>query len=142
MTYKPEINFPWAKEDVICSLVKVKESQPVLWSVAYLVKDSLDASISSDVPNLENFVSTKTDQVVSVLVNCQVLHRSVMTIEIRQSSKSERVPHDNVTLLSTTSHESVLWGVDEGIHSLLMQIEGLVLLIWQVLYVVNMDEAI
>ena len=142
MTYKPEINFSWAKEDVICSLVKVKESQPVLWSVAYLVKDSLDASVSSDVPNLEDFVSTETDQVVSVLIDCQVLHRSIVTIEVRQSSKSKRIPHDNVTLLSATCYESVLWGVDEGVHSLLMQIEGLVLLVWQVLYVVNMYETI
>ena len=64
----------------------MEECQPVLWSVANLVKDSLDASIGSDVPNLENLISTQTNQVMSVLINSQILYGSIVTVEIGQGT--------------------------------------------------------
>ena len=65
-----------------------------------------------------------------------------MPIEVGKGSECERVPHNDVAFFSAAGNEPMLGRVDEGVHSLLMQVEGLILLIRKILYVVNMDEAI
>jgi hypothetical protein len=47
-----------------------------------------------------------------------------------------------VSLLATASDESVFARVNEGVHSLLMEIEGFILLVDKVLDVMDMDEAV
>jgi len=47
-----------------------------------------------------------------------------------------------VSLLATASDESVFTRIDEGVHSLLMEIEGFILLVDKVLDIMDMDEAV
>lgn len=79
---------------------------------------------------------------VSVFVDGKVLNWSVVPVQIRECTQSKRVPHDDVPFLSTTSNESVLRGVNERVHSFLMQVEGLVLFVRKILYVVDVYEPI
>jgi hypothetical protein len=47
-----------------------------------------------------------------------------------------------VSLLAAASDESVFARVNEGVHSLLMEIKGFILLVDKVLDVMDMDEAV
>lgn len=120
----------------------MQEGKPVLRSVADLVKYGLDASISPNIPNLDDLVRPQTDQVVPVLVYGQILHTRVVTVEVGERPQCEGIPHNDVALLAATGHEAVLRRVDKGVDSLLMEVEGLVLLVGEVLDIVDVDEAI
>lgn len=65
-----------------------------------------------------------------------------MAIEMREGSKCERVPHDDVALLSTAGDESVLARVDERIYTFLVKVECLVVLVTKILNIVDVNEAI
>lgn len=68
MDYKPEVDLPRAGEDVIRGAVKVDRGQSILWPVADLVEDGLDAGVGPDVPDLHHLIRAETDQVISVFV--------------------------------------------------------------------------
>ena len=61
---------------------------------------------------------------------------------MRESSKCEGVPHDDVALLSTTGNESVLARVDERINTFLVKVECLVVLVAKILNIMDVNEAI
>ena len=63
-----------------------------------------------------------------------------MAIEIGQDSKCERVPHENVPFFAATSDESALLWIDEGVDWLLMDIEGLLVLVFEIFDVVDMNK--
>jgi len=65
-----------------------------------------------------------------------------MSIQEGQLTKCEWIPHNDVTLLSTRSHKSVLWGVDEWVDTLLMQVKSFVRSIIKSFNIMNMDEAV
>jgi hypothetical protein len=47
-----------------------------------------------------------------------------------------------VSLFATTSDESVFARINEGVHTLLMEIEGFILLVNKILNIMDMDEAV
>lgn len=107
-SYKPEVDLSGASQNVVGSPIEVDRGEAILRAVAKLVEDSLDACVGPDVPNLDDLIGSQTDQVESIFVESQVLDRSIVPIEVRESSKCERVPHDDVSLFSATGNEPVL----------------------------------
>jgi hypothetical protein len=79
---------------------------------------------------------------ISVLVEGKVLNRSVMTIEMREGSKCEWIPHDDVALLSTAGDEPVLARIYERIYTFLVKVECLVVLVAKILNIMDVNEAI
>ena len=65
-----------------------------------------------------------------------------MAIEIGKGSKSERVPHNDVSLFTTTSNKSVLTRINKGIYSFLMKIKGFVLLINEIFDIMDVNKSI
>jgi len=105
---EPEIKFPTAEHDIIGPLVKNHGSEPVFGPVTNLVKNRLNASVCSAVPNFNNFVSSQRDQMIFVFIKRQVLNRSVMAIQVAEDSDGEGIPHEDVSLLAATGHKPVL----------------------------------
>lgn len=141
-TYEPEVDLSGAGEYVVGGAVEEYGGESVFGPVANLVEDGLYAGVGPDVPDLDDLVGAETDQVVPVLVEREVLHGRVVAVEVGEGAQGERVPHDDVALLAARSDETVLARVHEGVHALLMQVEGLVLLVDEVLDVVDVDEAV
>ena len=79
---------------------------------------------------------------IPLLIDVEVAHGSVMTIEVGQLLQSVRFPENNVALLSATGHLLVLDGVDEAVDALLMQVERLFGPIVERFKLVHVDEAI
>jgi hypothetical protein len=79
---EPQVDFSGACEDIVGRTIKVYGSQSVFWAVANLIKYSLNACIGPDVPNLNDFISAQTDQMVPVFIQSEILHRCVMSIQI------------------------------------------------------------
>ena len=50
----------------------MNEGKSILWPIAYLIKDGLNACIGPYIPNLHNLVSAETDQMMSILIYGQV----------------------------------------------------------------------
>ena len=65
-----------------------------------------------------------------------------MTVKIGKGSQCEWIPHNDVTLLTTTCDESLLAGINKGINTLLMQVKRLIVSVVQILNVVDMNETI
>ena len=65
-----------------------------------------------------------------------------MAIEMREGSKSEGVPHDDVALLSAAGNEPVLTRVDKRIHTFLVKVKRLVVLVAKILNIMDVNEAI
>lgn len=139
---EPEVDLATSKNDVVRDLVEVQRRQDVLRPVAGLVDDGLNAHVRPNVPNFDNLVSAQGNQVVAVLVDCQVLDGSVMSIQVRERAQGEGVPHDNVSFLSTTRDETVLARVNERVDTLLMKVETFVLLVLEFFHLMNVDHAV
>jgi hypothetical protein len=58
-----------------------------------------------------------------------------------QNAKSKRIPHDDVTFLTTRSDEPVFVRVHERIDAFLVQVECFVL-VYEFVDVVNVDQAV
>ena len=65
-----------------------------------------------------------------------------MTIEMREGSKCEGVPHDDVALLSTARNEPVLARVYERIHTFLVKVECLIILVAKILNIMDVNKSI
>jgi len=65
-----------------------------------------------------------------------------VAIEVGEGTECEGVPHDDVALFSATCNEPMLRRVDEGIDTLLVEVERLVFFVRQVLDVMDVDEAV
>lgn len=76
---------------------------------------------------------------ISVLIQSEILHGCVVAIQVRESAKSEGVPHNNVSFLTATGNESVLGRVNEGVYTLLMKIEGLIILVIEVFNIMDVN---
>lgn len=69
------------------SLKCIKISKlPILRSIRYFVKQNLNLFVSSNVPNNNCFVCAKTNQMMSVIVYCQVMHY------VKNKIKTMRLP--------------------------------------------------
>lgn len=53
---EPQVDFARARQDVVSCAIEKNRGQTIFWSITDLVKNSLDASISTDVPNLDYFI--------------------------------------------------------------------------------------
>jgi len=56
--------------------------------------------------------------------------------------QGERIPEDDLTLLSAGGDDLMLRGVDEGIDTFLMQVEGTAFFVCKRSNVVNVDAAV
>ena len=72
------------------------------------------------VPDNDNLVSAKTDQVVSFLVDVEALDGGIVTVKVSQLLDCVRFPEDNVTLLTAGSYLLVLGRVNKAIDALLV----------------------
>ena len=104
---EPQVDFSRACKDIVGCTIKVYGSQSVFRAIANLIKDSLNACIGPDVPNLHNFISTQTDQMVPIFIQSKILHGCVMSVQIGESTQCEGVPHNNVSFFTATRDEPV-----------------------------------
>ena len=72
--YLPDIDFPGAKKNSIDLGVVNHASQSILRTVAEFIDQSLNTSVCANIPNLHHFVSSKTDEMVAIFVDAQLLH--------------------------------------------------------------------
>ena len=79
---------------------------------------------------------------ISFFVDSQVLNAGIVSIEINENVKSKRIPHENVSFLTTTCDKSTLLRVDERIDWLLVNVESLIIFVIQVFDIMNMDETV
>ena len=79
---------------------------------------------------------------ISVLVEGKILDRGVMAIKMREGSKCEGIPHDDVALLSTACDEPMFARVYEGIYTFLVKVECLVVLVAEILNIMDVNKAI
>ena len=105
---EPEIKLTRAQEDVVGVLIKDKRSETILWTVTDFVKNSLNADVGSDIPNSYYFVCAEGDQVISIFIKSQILDTCGMAIKVTESVTSKWIPHDDVSLFTTTCHKSML----------------------------------
>ena len=138
----PKVDFATAKNNIIRPLVEVKRSQHVIRPVAHLVSDSLDAKIVMQMPDLNHFIGAQGNQVVPFIVHGQVLDGGGVPRQVSLSHEGERVPQNNLTLLSTRGDDLVLGRIHESIHTFLMQVEGSPFFVGERADVMNMDAAI
>ena len=65
-----------------------------------------------------------------------------MSIQVAQHTDSERIPHQNVSLFSTTGNKPMLGRVDEGVDTLLVEVECLTVFVLELFDVVNVDHTV
>jgi len=65
-----------------------------------------------------------------------------VSVKVSQLLKCVRLPKNDMALLSATGDLFVLYGVDETVDSLLMQVESFLLLIVQCVQLMHVDESI
>ena len=138
----PELDRDRADHNVVSDWIILKGTQDVFRPVGHSINDGLNAFVALGIPNLDDLVSSKTDQVVPVFIDIQVTHRRVMPIQIGQLLESVGLPEDDMTLFTTTSDLLVLDRVDETVDTLLMKIESSFLLIVKRFKLMHVDEAI
>jgi len=120
----------------------LKCTQDVFRPVGHSINDGLNAFVALGIPNLDDLVGSKTDQMVPIFIDIQVTHRRVMPIQIGQLLESVGLPEDDMTLFTTTSNLFVLDRVDETVDTLLMQIESSFLLVVKRFELMHVDESI
>ena len=98
---EPGVDLSGAKQDAVCILIEKKRCQSVFWTIANFIEDGLLACIVSDIPDLDNLVSSKRNQMEPLLVECKVLHTSIMPIQVSKNTKCKWIPHKNMSLLTT-----------------------------------------
>ena len=65
-----------------------------------------------------------------------------MSIKIVEDTKREWIPEQDMSFLSTTRNQPMHRAVNKTIYTLLMNIEGFIIFVLQVLNIVNMDHTI
>lgn len=138
----PKVDLSWTNDDAFAHFIKEKTIKFIIRSVLLPVDDCLNQQIRFSVPNLDHFVSSQTYQMGSLLVNCKVLHRCVMTFQILQCFQCKWIPHYNVAFLATTSNEPMFIRVNKSIDTFLMQVECFVLFVRKILDTMDMDKTI
>jgi hypothetical protein len=101
----PHVELARAEQDGIRDLVKEDCPKMFFRAIYQLIKDRLNTSISSDIPDSHTIIHTKRDQMILRIIQCQTQNRCIMPIQFRICSKGERIPHNNMPLLSTTRNE-------------------------------------
>ena len=138
----PELDHDRTHNDVVGDWIVVQSRQDIFRPVGLPVDDVLDALIALGVPDLNDFVRAKTDQMVPLLVDVQVAHRSVVSVQVGELLQRVGLPEDNVALFTAAGDLLVLLGVDEAVDTLLMQVERALLTIVEILQLVHMNEAV
>ena len=69
---RPEIDFSTAYNNIVRHLIVVECSQDWFGSVEEAVNDSLDANVGPRVPDFDNFIGSKTDQMITLFVDVEV----------------------------------------------------------------------
>ena len=57
----PEIDLTRAYNNVLRHVIVAKRGQNILWSVEFSIDDGLDAVVLASIPDLYNFISSKTN---------------------------------------------------------------------------------
>ena len=138
---EPEVDLARAKQDMIGLRFENEGCQVIIRSVADLVDNCLNVRVGSNIPNFDHFVGAKRDQMVSLLVDCQVLHRGVVTVQVRENTECEGVPHNDVPLFTAGSNETMSVTVHERVDTFLVQVECFIF-VRQLIDVVNVDQSI
>jgi hypothetical protein len=73
IAYEPQVDLSRACKNVVSSAIEDQRGKTIFRSVALLIENSLNACISSYVPNFNGLVSPQANEMVSVLIKCQIL---------------------------------------------------------------------
>lgn len=138
----PEVDLPAPENYIISPLVEVQGREDVIRPVAQFVSDRLDAEVVVQVPDLDHLVGPQRDQVVTLLVQGEVLDSSRMPGQVGLRHQGKRIPEDDLTLLSARSDDLMLGRVDEGVNTLLMQVEGATFFVGEGADVMDVDAAV
>ena len=79
---RPELDRSWADDDIVCERVISQRAQRVVRAVHLAVSNRLDAFEANEIPNFDNLVRTKTNEMVSFFVEIEFDYSSVVTIEL------------------------------------------------------------
>jgi len=116
----PELDLNGAHNDVVSYRFVPESTENILRTISDSVNDGLNALVVSRIPDLDNFVCSERDQVISLLVDVKMRHRCVMSIQVRQLLKRVRLPEDDMPFFSTTCDLLMLDRVDKTVDTLLM----------------------
>ena len=116
----PELDLNGAHNDVVGQRLIPESAEDILRTVSDSVNDGLDALVVSRIPDLDNFVCSERDQVISLLVDVKMRYRGVMPIQVRQLLERVGLPEDNMPFFSTTCDLLMLDRVDKTVDTFLM----------------------
>ena len=121
----------------------MERCEPIFWSIVCVIHQSQYTLVVSNIPNHNYLISTKRNQVMSIIVHGKILNTGVVTIEIVQNSKGKRIPKQDKSLLTTTCYETLhrCLAVYEGIDTLLVEVESQVLIL-EIFNLVNVNHTI
>ena len=116
----PELDRSRAHDYIVSERVKFQSAEDVFGTVSRAVNNRLDALKTNNIPDLYDLVCTKTNEMVSIFIDIEFGHRSVMTIELVQLLDTVGLPDDDMTLFTTTGHQLLLFRVNKGVDTFLM----------------------